>query len=56
MGRMATYSGQVLEWDKLIKSGLNIMPKEFAWDAMPPILPDADGYYPIAVPGKTKYI
>src|SRR6186997_1105800 len=50
-GRLATYSGQVLEWDKLMKSGLSIMPKEFAWNAMPPILPDADGYYPIAVPG-----
>src|SRR6478752_4279535 len=56
MGRMATYSGQVLEWDKLMNTGLNIMPKEFAWNAMPPTLPDADGYYPIAVPGKTKYI
>ena len=55
-GRMATYSGQVLYWDKLINSGINIMPKEFAWNAMPPVVPDADGYYPIAVPGKTKYI
>jgi predicted dehydrogenase len=55
-GRMATYSGQVLNWDKILNSGINIMPKEFAWNAMPPVLPDADGYYPIAVPGKTKYI
>jgi predicted dehydrogenase len=56
MGRMATYSGQVLEWDKLLQSGISVMPKEFAWDAPPPVLPDADGYYPVAVPGKTKYI
>jgi len=56
MGRMATYSGQVLEWDKILNSGIDIMPKEFAWNAMPPVLPDADGNYPIAVPGKTKYI
>jgi hypothetical protein len=55
-GRMATYSGQVLYWDKLINSGINGMPKEFAWNAAPPTLPGADGYYPIAVPGKTKYI
>ena len=55
-GRMATYSGQVLLWDKLIISGFDIMPKEFAWNAIPPVVPDADGYYPIAVPGKTKYI
>jgi hypothetical protein len=53
---MATYSGQVIEWDKAINSGLDIMPKEFSWSAAPPIVPGADGYYPIAVPGKTKYI
>lgn len=56
MGRMATYSGQVLEWDQLLHSGINGMPKEFAWNALPPTLPDADGFYPVAVPGKTKYI
>ncbi len=55
LGRMATYSGQVIEWDKAINSGIDIMPKTFAWDAAPPILPNADGYYPIAVPGVTKY-
>ena len=56
MGRMATYSGQILYWDKILNSGIDIMPKEFAWDAKPPVLPDVDGFYPIAVPGKTKYI
>lgn len=56
MGRMATYSGQVLEWDKILNSGIDIMPKEYAWNAMPPVLPDADGFYPVAIPGKTKYI
>jgi hypothetical protein len=29
------------------------MPKTFAWDAPTPTNPDKDGYYPIAVPGKT---
>jgi predicted dehydrogenase len=56
IGRMATYSGQVLDWDKLINSGINLMPKEFAWNALPPVVPDADGNYPVAVPGLTKYI
>jgi predicted dehydrogenase len=55
MGRMATYSGQVLEWDKLLHSGINLGPKEFSWTANPPVLPDANGYYPIATPGKTNY-
>ncbi|MBO9617817.1 MAG: Gfo/Idh/MocA family oxidoreductase [Niabella sp.] len=55
MGRMATYSGQVIEWDKAINSGIDIMPKEYSFTATPPVLPDADGFYPIAMPGKTKY-
>ncbi len=33
MGRMATYSGQLLEKEKLLASGLSIMPKEFSWTA-----------------------
>ena len=55
LGRMATYSGQVMDWEKTIASGISIMPKEFSWNAMPPVVPDEDGRYPIAVPGKTKY-
>jgi predicted dehydrogenase len=55
LGRMATYSGQVVEWDKAINSGLNIMPGQFDFAAQPPILPDAEGLYPAAVPGVTKY-
>ena len=54
LGRMATYSGQV-DWEKAIASGISIMPKVFDWNAMPPTVPDEDGRYPIAVPGKTKY-
>ena len=56
LGRMATYTGQVIEYDKAINSGLNIQPKEYNFNAAPPILPNADGFYPIAVPGVTKYI
>jgi predicted dehydrogenase len=55
LGRMATYSGQIIEWDKAINSGINIQPKTYAFDAQAPILPNADGFYPVAVPGKTKY-
>lgn len=55
MGRMATYSGQEIEWEKALNSGISIMPKEFDWNATPPVVPYADGYYPVAVPGKTKY-
>ncbi|MDX1428869.1 MAG: Gfo/Idh/MocA family oxidoreductase [Rhodothermales bacterium] len=51
MGRMATYTGQVIEWDLALASEDNLMPERFAFDADPPVLPDADGHYPIPVPG-----
>jgi predicted dehydrogenase len=56
MGRMATYSGQMIEWDKAINSGIDIQPKVYDFNAAPPVLPNADGFYPIAVPGVTKYL
>lgn len=56
LGRMATYSGQVIEWDKAINSGINLQPAEYAWTATPPVVPNADGFYPVAIPGVTKYV
>lgn len=55
LGRMATYTGQIVEWDKAINSGLSLQPATYDWNAAPPVLPDANGFYPIAVPGVTKY-
>jgi predicted dehydrogenase len=56
LGRMATYSGQVLEWDIALNSGLDLQPKVYDWNAAPPIVPNEDGFYPVAIPGITKYI
>lgn len=53
IGRMATYSGKQIEWEEAMKSEIDVMPKTYAWDAPTPTNPDADGYYPIAIPGKT---
>lgn len=55
LGRMATYSGQLIEWDKAIRSGISLAPKVFDFNALPPILPDANGFYPVAIPGVTKF-
>lgn len=54
MGRMATYSGQVIKWDDAMASTVSLMPEKFAFDAQPPVLPDENGFYPVPVPGKTK--
>ncbi len=54
MGRMATYSGQVVRWDEALQSDIELKPDRYAWDGTPPIVPDANGYYPCAMPGVTK--
>lgn len=50
LGRMATYSGDVVHWDEAVAKGPDELPPRLAWDAPPPVLPDADGSYEHAVP------
>lgn len=54
MGRMATYSGQVVTWDDAIRSEVRLAPARYAMDADPPAHPDSHGAYPAATPGVTK--
>ena len=54
MGRMATYSGQLITWEQAIQSEVALAPKRYALDAEPPTMPDAAGNYPVAMPGITK--
>jgi predicted dehydrogenase len=56
LGRMATYSGQVIEWDKALNSGHNLQPAVYDFNAAPPVTPNADGYYAVATPGVTKFV
>ncbi len=51
LGRMATYSGQVVRWDDALAKGKSEFPKQLAWDAPAPVTKDADGNYPIPIPG-----
>ncbi|UCG56897.1 MAG: Gfo/Idh/MocA family oxidoreductase, partial [Phycisphaerales bacterium] len=52
LGRMATYSGQVVRWDDAIKSDTDLGPRRYSWDAEAPVRPSADGLYACAMPGK----
>jgi len=56
LGRMATYSGQVVRWDDAVAKGPDEMPKKYTWDADPPVLPDKNLSYEhaVAVPGVYK--
>ncbi len=55
LGRMATYSGQVIEWDQALNSGINLQPKAYDWNALPPVVPNDEGFYAVATPGVTKF-
>ena len=54
MGRMATYSGQEVEWDDAFNCQTALIPKAvFDWKEAPPVVPGPDGNYPTFHPGKT---
>lgn len=55
LGRMATYSGKVVTWEDAMNSNHKLVPDEdsLTWDSIPPAIKDADGNYPIPVPGKS---
>lgn len=55
LGRMATYSGQIVEWDKAINVNMNLHPDTYTWDTVPKTTPGAEGYYAVATPGVTRY-
>lgn len=56
MGRMATYSGRVIEWDEAFNSEMSLMPERLAWDANPQLLPMPNGLYPVPTPGVTQVL
>ena len=52
LGRYATYTGKEQKWDDALADDVDLLPKNLAFDADPPVMPDADGSYEIAIPGK----
>lgn len=56
MGRMATYTGQRVSWQQAIESEEQLAPSEYTWEAKPPVMPDENGHYPVALPGITKLV
>ncbi len=56
LGRMATHGGQRVTWDEGLGSELVLAPQQYAWDADPPVMPDASGNYPVPIPGFTKVV
>jgi predicted dehydrogenase len=55
MGRMACECGREITWDEAMNSNLELAPglDHYTSDSKPPV-PDANGRYPIAMPGQTE--
>lgn len=57
LGRMATYSGQLISWDDAFSSKQVLAPAtDITLHSMPPTMPLENGYYPVPVPGTTRVI
>ena len=55
MGRMATYSGQVIPWDDALQSKVSLAPDRYDWDGTPSVVAGEDDLYPCATPGVTRF-
>ena len=55
MGRMACESGKMITWDEALASKIELAPglDTLTWDSNAPVMPDAKGHYPVAMPGQT---
>ncbi|MHC4704398.1 MAG: Gfo/Idh/MocA family protein, partial [Planctomycetota bacterium] len=55
LGRMAAESGQMITWEQAMASDLVLAPglDDYTMDSDPPVMPDAEGGYPVAMPGRT---
>lgn len=56
LGRMASYTGKEITWDQIQNSQQNLSPKQYSFDAVPPVVPDAEGKYPVPQPGLTPFV
>ncbi len=54
LGRLATYTGQVVKWDEATNSNFELVPDKMTWDHEPPVKPNSDLTYNYAIPGQTK--
>ena len=58
LGRMAAESGKKITWDEAFESKVILAPglDDCTMDSLPPVIPDENGNYPIAMPGLTKVL
>ena len=58
MGRAAIHSGKIITWDEAMASDFQFCPNidSMDYDTPPPLKPDAEGRYPVPIPGQWSEI
>jgi myo-inositol 2-dehydrogenase/D-chiro-inositol 1-dehydrogenase len=58
LGQLACYSGRAVTWDEAMKSDFQYAPApdEASFETPPPKTPDANGNYPLPMPGITQIL
>jgi predicted dehydrogenase len=58
LGRMAAESGAEVTWEEALNSNMELAPglENLTMDSPAPVMPDAHGRYPVAMPGLTKVL
>jgi predicted dehydrogenase len=58
LGRMAAESGNMITWEQALASNIELAPglDRYTMDSEPPVKPDVQGGYPVAMPGITKVL
>ncbi len=58
MGQLSCYTGKAVTWEQVSASDFYYAPKpeDVRADMEPPVKPDANGIYPVFVPGETKLL
>ncbi|OHB85975.1 MAG: hypothetical protein A2V98_09375 [Planctomycetes bacterium RBG_16_64_12] len=58
MSRAAIHSGKIITWDEAMASNFQFCPNidTMDYDTEPPLKPDADGRYPVPIPGEWSEI
>jgi predicted dehydrogenase len=57
LGQMAVYTGQRITWEDAMQSKFTYPPEgEIRMDMTPPVERNADGIYPVAIPGVTRLL
>jgi predicted dehydrogenase len=54
LGQMVCYTGRQMTWEQALNSPWRAGPEAVSWDMEPPAKADADGTYPVPIPGITK--